>query len=103
MLEGDGSGLKDYELLELLLCAFNPREDVKPITKDLLARFGSVSGALGASPERLMEVRGVSETAASHIRAANLLMQRPAHDEVKDRPVISNRAAIPRPRARRLS
>lgn len=103
MLEGDGSGLKECELLELLLCAFNLRVDMKPITKDLIARFGSVSGALGASPERLMEVKGVSETAASHIRATNLPMQRPAHDEVKDRPVISNRAAIPRPRARRLS
>ena len=46
VLEGDGSHLKDYELLELLLCAFIPRVDVKPIAKDLLAEFGTVSGLL---------------------------------------------------------
>lgn len=94
VLEGDGSHLKDYELLELLLCAFIPRVDVKPIAKDLLARFGSVSGVLAAAPERLMEVKGVGETAASHIRGANLLLQRAAADAVKDRPIISNWAAL---------
>ncbi|MEZ6030098.1 MAG: DNA repair protein RadC [Hyphomonadaceae bacterium] len=94
VLESDGSHLKDYELLELLLCAFIPRVDVKPIAKELLARFGSVSGVLAAAPERLMEVKGVGETAASYIRGANLLLQRAASDAVKERPVISNWAAL---------
>jgi DNA repair protein RadC len=94
VLEGDGSALRDYELLELLLCAFIPRVDTKPIAKDLIARFGTVSAALGASPERLMEVKGIGETAAAYIRAANLLMQQAAHDEIVDRPVISNWAAL---------
>lgn len=40
VLEGDGAHLKDYELLELLLCAFIPRIDVKPIAKELIAKFG---------------------------------------------------------------
>ncbi len=93
-LNGDGSGLADYELLELLLCAFIPRVDVKPIAKDLLARFGSVSAALAAPPERLMEVKGLGENAAAYIRAANLLMQRAAADPVRARPVISNWAAL---------
>ena len=93
-LKDDGGQLADYELLELLLCAFIPRVDVKPIAKELIARFGSVSGALAAPPERLMEVKGVGETAAAYIRAANLLMQRAAGDSVKDRPVISNWAAL---------
>lgn len=53
-----------------------------------------VSAALGAAPERLMEVKGVGETAASYIRATNLLMQHAAHDEMKERPVISNWAAL---------
>jgi DNA repair protein RadC len=94
ILKGDGSGLADYELLELLLCAFIPRIDVKPIAKDLIARFGSVSGALAAPPERLMETRGVGESAAAYIRATNLLLQQAAGDQVKDRPVISNWAAL---------
>ncbi|HVY90027.1 MAG TPA: DNA repair protein RadC [Hyphomonadaceae bacterium] len=94
VLEGDGSHLADYELLELLLCAFIPRIDVKPIAKEMIARFGSVSGALAASPERLMEITGIGESAASYIRASHLLLQRAAGDEVKDRPVISNWAAL---------
>jgi DNA repair protein RadC len=94
VLKGDGSHLADYELLELLLCAFIPRVDVKPIAKDLLNKFGSVSAALAASPERLMEVKGVGETAAAYIRATNLLLQHAAGDHVKDRPVISNWAAL---------
>jgi DNA repair protein RadC len=94
VLKGDGSGLADYELLELLLCAFIPRVDVKPLAKELIAKFGSVSGALAAPPERLMEVKGVGETAAAYMRATHLLLQQAAADQVKDRPVISNWAAL---------
>lgn len=94
ILKGDGSGLADYELLELLLCAFIPRVDVKPIAKDLIARFGSVSAVLAAPPERLLEVKGLGESAAAYIRATNLLLQRAAGDQVRDRPVISNWAAL---------
>lgn len=94
VLEGDGAHLKDYELLELMLCAFIPRVDTKPIAKDLLARFGTISGVLAASPERLMETKGVGETAASYIRGASLMLQHAAGDEVKDRPVISSWAAL---------
>ena len=94
VLEGDGSHLADYELLELLLCGFVPRVDVKPIAKNLLERFGTVSAALAASPQRLMEIDGIGESTAAYIRAANLLMQRAASDAVKDRPIISNWAAL---------
>ena len=94
VLKGDGSGLADYELLELLLCAFIPRVDVKPLAKDLIARFGSVSAALAAPPERLMEMKGVGETAAAYIRATHLLLQTAAGDQVKERTVISNWAAL---------
>lgn len=94
VLKGDGSGLAEYELLELLLCAFIPRVDVKPIAKDLIARFGSVSAVLAASPERLLEVKGLGESAAAYIRATNLLLQHAAGDQVRDRPVISNWSAL---------
>lgn len=93
-LEGDGGHLKDYELLELILYAFIPRVDTKPIAKELLTRFGTVSGVLAAPPERLMEVKGVGETAASYLRAASLLLKHAAADQIADRPVISNWAAL---------
>ena len=41
-----------------------------------------------------METKGVGESAAAYIRATNLLLQQAAGDQVKDRPVISNWAAL---------
>ena len=94
IMKGDGSHLDDYEILEVLLCAFIPRVDVRPIAKTLVDRFGTVSAALAAAPERLMEVDGVGEATAAYLRATNLLLQRAAGDQVKDRPVITNWAAL---------
>lgn len=94
IMKADGSHLDDYEILEVLLCAFIPRVDVRPIAKTLVDRFGTVSAALAASPERLMEVDGIGEATAAYIRATNLLLQRAAADQVKDKPVISNWAAL---------
>lgn len=94
IMQGDGSGLQEYELLELLLCAFIPRRDVKPIAKEMLARFGSVSAALGADPRRLMEIDGIGETSVAYIRATHRLLGHASKDSVADRPVISSWAAL---------
>src|SRR5919201_2809022 len=45
--------LPDYELLEVILFASNPRADVKPLAKDLLARFGGFAELLSAEAEAL--------------------------------------------------
>ncbi|MEQ9528849.1 MAG: hypothetical protein RIF42_10645, partial [Parvibaculaceae bacterium] len=45
--------LPDYEILELILFRSIPRRDVKPLAKELLKEFGSLSGALSAEPARL--------------------------------------------------
>ncbi len=94
IMKGDGSHLDDYEILEVLLCAFIPRVDVRPIAKTLVDRFGTVSAALAAAPERLMEVDGIGEATAAYLRATNLLLQRAAGDQVRDKPVITNWAAL---------
>lgn len=94
IMKGDGAHLDDYEILEILLCAFIPRVDVRPIAKTMVDRFGTVSAALAAAPERLMEIDGIGEATAAYIRATNLLLQRAAADQVRDQPVISNWAAL---------
>src|SRR5262245_6792459 len=58
---GGATALPDYELLELILFRAIPRQDVKPLAKALIARFGSFAEAISASPERLKEVPGVGE------------------------------------------
>jgi DNA repair protein RadC len=42
----------------------------------------------------LMEIEGIGETTAAYIRATNLLLQRAAADQVRERPIISNWAAL---------
>lgn len=41
--------MHDYEMLELLLTYAIPRRDVKPIAKNLIARFKNLNGVLDAS------------------------------------------------------
>jgi DNA repair protein RadC len=94
VMRGDGDHMDDYEILEVLLCAFIPRVDVRPIAKTMVDRFGTVSAALAAAPERLKEIEGIGDATAAYIRATHLLMQRAAGDAVRDRPVISNWAAL---------
>jgi DNA repair protein RadC len=49
--------LPDYEILELILFRSIPRKDVKPLAKELLKEFGSLSGALSAAPVRLRDFK----------------------------------------------
>ena len=62
------AGLQDYELLELLLFRSIPRQDVKPLAKELIAKFGSVAEVLGAPLARLLELDGVSEKTAIELK-----------------------------------
>ena len=55
------AALPDYELLELILFRAVPRRDVKPLAKELIARFGGFSEVINAEPARLRETKGVSD------------------------------------------
>jgi DNA repair protein RadC len=57
-LDAGAKALADYELLELLLFRAIPQRDVKPLAKDLLARFGSFAEVISAPRERLSEIGG---------------------------------------------
>jgi DNA repair protein RadC len=67
--ENGPDALADYELLELLLFTAIPRRDVKPLAKDILAKFGSFSAALAASISELQDVKGISENTAITLKA----------------------------------
>ena len=69
--EGGISALADYELLELYLFRSIPRKDVKPIAKDLLAKFGSFAETIAAPIERLTEVKGISEKIALDLKTVS--------------------------------
>ncbi len=62
-----------YELLEMLLYYVIPYKDTNPISKRLLAAFGSLDGVLSASREQLLSVSGIGESACSLISDVNEL------------------------------
>lgn len=94
LLARGAGALDDYELLEALLFAFIPRQDVKPIAKDLLAKFGSVSAIFAAPPEKLVNVKGVGEKAAAYIKTVSELTARAAREDLQSRTIISSWTAL---------
>lgn len=52
-------GFHDYEVVELLLLLATPRKDCKDAAKAALKRFKTLQGVLEASPEELVEVKGI--------------------------------------------
>lgn len=93
-MAGGLPALPDYEVLELLLFRSVPRGDVKPLAKQLLARFGSLGGVLGATAEDLRTVAGVGDAVALDLKLLQEAGLRAAREQVVRRPVISSWAAL---------
>ncbi len=93
-LAGGADPLPDYELLELVLFRSLPRGDIKPLAKQLIARFGSFAEVMGASIERLKEIDGVGDSTALDIRIVNAAAQRIAKGGVAKRQVLSSWASV---------
>jgi len=91
---GGLAALPDYELLELFLFRSIPKKDVKPLAKQLLARFGSLGGVLGATSEELRTVKGVGEAVALDLKLLHEATLRTAREQVARRPVISSWTAL---------
>ena len=94
LLSRGASALDDYEILEVLLMAFIPRRDVKPIAKALEAKFGSLSGVLAAPAGELVKVTGIGETVAAYLKAVAELQSRASLQEIRKREVISSWSAL---------
>ncbi len=84
------NALPDYELLELILFRAIPRRDVKPLAKDLIARFGGFAEVLSAEPDRLREVTGVKDAVVTELRIAREAGLRLSHATVIEKEVISS-------------
>jgi DNA repair protein RadC len=90
LLERGGESLADYEVLEILLFAGNPRGDTKPLAKALLRQFGSFAAVLAAEPAKLAAVKGLGEGAIAALKAGQEAARRMSREEAMERPVISS-------------
>jgi len=93
-IKGGADAMPDYELLELTLFAAIPRRDTKPLAKALMARFGSFAEVIAAPRARLMDVPGVGESVANHLKIVAAAAQRLAKTQVIGRPALSSWAAL---------
>jgi len=87
-------GIAEYELMELLLFRAIPRRDVKPLAKDLIARFGSFGAALSAETARLSEVPGISDAIISEFKIVQAAALNLAQAKIMDQPAISSWSAL---------
>lgn len=92
--EGGVSALADYELLELYLFRSIPRKDVKPIAKELIAKFGSFAETIAAPIERLTEVKGISEKIALDLKILKAAATKLGQESILGRPVLSSWSAL---------
>lgn len=86
----DPQSLADYEMLESVLFLSHSRRDTKPIAKDLLNRFGDISGALGARADLLQSVDGVGEHTVYTLKLIEALAQHVGKSRIMHRNVISS-------------
>ena len=93
-LAAGSEALSDYEMLELILFRAIPRGDLKPLAKELLARFGSFAEVISAPRARLQEVNGVGEAAIAELKIVQAAASRLARGEIRQRPALSSWASV---------
>jgi DNA repair protein RadC len=89
LITAGADNLPDYELLEVILFASNPRADVKPLAKSLIDHFGGLAEVLSADVETLagagLGLAGIA--ALKSVREAALRLMRAA---LHDGPVVNS-------------
>jgi DNA repair protein RadC len=87
-------GLKDYELLELLLTYAIPRKDVKPYAKALIKRFGSLAGILDATQKEIEEVEKIGPISSTLIRLVKEICGEYLAEKMKGKEALSSPPAV---------
>ena len=75
-MQGGAGAMPDYELLELVLFRAIPRQDVKPLARLLIDRFGDFNRVLSAPAPRLAEVPGVGPAVVQELKIVEAAAQR---------------------------
>lgn len=93
-LKAGSDAFSDHELLELMLFGVILRRDVKPLAKALLARFGSLNHLIGAPIAEIMQVKGIGESAAIHIKSLHAILLRAGQQELENKPIMNSWSAL---------
>jgi len=89
VIAAGAENLPDYELLEVMLFASNPRAKVETLAADLLQRFGSLAEVLGANSAELAAA-GLGIPAVAAVQFVRELALRFMRAELRVRPVVGS-------------
>jgi DNA repair protein RadC len=93
VIEAGAEALPDYELLEALLFAHDPRRDTKPLAKALIEKFGGFPEVLEADREALFDA-GVSLAGATALKLTREAAIRLARAQLRSGPVLGTSDAL---------
>ena len=93
-MEGGAAAIPDYELLELVLFRAIPRQDVKPLARALIDRFGDFNRVLSAPVSQLTQVSGIGDAVAIELKLVEAAAHRLARSKVMRRHVVSSWGAL---------
>ncbi|MBN8827698.1 MAG: DNA repair protein RadC [Sphingobacteriia bacterium] len=86
--------IPDYELLEMILFLSKPRGDVKPLAKELIKIFGSITRVLCATPNQLMTIKGIGESTIASLKLMHEVAARMQKEEIITKPIIESWSAL---------
>lgn len=89
-----GETMPDYELLELILFQLIPRRDVKPLAKEMIAKYGSFAETLAAPVEQLEKFHGMGEISALALKTYYSAAKRLARQNVMNKSVLNHHEAV---------
>jgi DNA repair protein RadC len=93
-MAGGAQAMPDYEMLELVLFRAIPRQDVKPLARRLLDKFGDFNRVISAPPARLREMHGVGDAIIVELKIIEAAAQRLARSKIINRHVLSSWDAL---------
>lgn len=76
---------KEHEIIEMLLFLGIPQRNTNPLAHELLNKFGSFSAVFEADYEELVNVKGMTQTAAFSIKMIPEIFSRYIEDKSKDK------------------
>lgn len=85
----------DYEILELLLFETQNRKDMKPIAKNLLNKFKTLSAVFKADINKLMEIKGVGKETAHKIKVMQAAFNRSQQSELMKTNIVDEKNKSP--------
>jgi len=93
-LRAGADGLADHELLELWLFGVIKRQDTKVLARNLITRSGGINEVLQAPFHDLLQVEGVGQVAAIHLKSIHAIQVRGSQNEIMNKPVLGSWSSV---------